>query len=424
MSFSVCPSVEALAHITAPSGAKDDADYRAQAAACLDFQPVSRLRVYHPTDADDDGDDGGNGPLDAPASVQEDSQETTSSSSLSGTADPAVTAVAPAPAPAPTAPPRSSPIKISLLSSSEEEDQDQGQVPDDKPTTATTAVQHEPADESSSCQTPPSTVPDSQPAADVDNNNHGHIRYARDRGHDQDQDQPHPKKPRLDPPPPRSPQPPAPAHPKATAAPDPSSSSSSAETLLTHLPLQIRPPAPPPSSTTDFSTHITPTLRMLAARLSLQRVFRPAMQTRPLRPLERGCWVLRIRVVLRRGEGEEEEGGIWSSYIFARFWNYLRTFVGARGHAGWGVWCHCEVDTTTTTKDNNNNADNNNNTADDDGGEEYSTSISLTVRVYTWGETAPHIYLLLYLASEKRVKRLRSGVEWRDGAEQCIIRMH
>jgi hypothetical protein len=43
------------------------------------------------------------------------------------------------------------------------------------------------------------------------------------------------------------------------------------------------------------------------------------------------------------------------------------------------------------------------------------------MKVYAWGEIASHIYLLLFLASERRIRGMQA--EWRDGAEDVVIQM-
>ncbi|EAU32074.1 predicted protein [Aspergillus terreus NIH2624] len=58
---------------------------------------------------------------------------------------------------------------------------------------------------------------------------------------------------------------------------------------LSQLPLQIQSPLPP-ISTAAFTSHITPTLAMLASRLRSARTYTPLHQTRPLDKLERGHW--------------------------------------------------------------------------------------------------------------------------------------
>lgn len=52
---------------------------------------------------------------------------------------------------------------------------------------------------------------------------------------------------------------------------------------------------------------------------------------------------------------------------------------------------------------------------------EFGTAQPLTMKVYAWGEVASHIYLLLFLASERRIRGMQA--EWRDSAEDVVIQM-
>lgn len=140
--------------------------------------------------------------------------------------------------------------------------------------------------------------------------------------------------------------------------------------------MEIRPPPPPVSM-----SHLTPemlvteSLRQLASKMPLSRLYRPQQQMRELRPMERGHWLI------------DCQG--WKEELRGRHWDCLGNFIG-KGQAGWGIWC---------VRD-----------------EEYKT-----VRVYCWGSLVGYIYLLLYMASESKIKG--TGACWVGGDGQAIIRM-
>ncbi|KAF3020857.1 hypothetical protein E8E15_007723 [Penicillium rubens] len=204
---------------------------------------------------------------------------------------------------------------------------------------------------------------------------------------------------------------------------------------LSTLPLEIHPPKPP-ISTAPYTTHITPTLSMLAERLNPARTYKPSSQTRPLDPLERGYWLVHLAIENQiqnqdrdpadllqnpnpnpNPDSDPEHGTTnpsqkptenpnpkskentrtWPYPLFHAFWSFLSDFVGRDGRAGWGVWCILEAAPSTLSH----------------------THVSL--KVYTWGEVAMHVYLLLYLASERRVRGM--GVQWRDAREEVVIQM-
>ncbi|KAL4996740.1 hypothetical protein BDV10DRAFT_171389 [Aspergillus recurvatus] len=205
---------------------------------------------------------------------------------------------------------------------------------------------------------------------------------------------------------------PAPAKPSAAAEAEAPPGSRGYPPVLSTLPLEIKPP-PPPISSSPFTTHITPTLEMLSNRLKTPRTYNPIFQTRDLDILERGYWYLRLTLV----PGSERENRTsstalcWDKPLFTRFWTFLSDFICKEGRAGWGVWCILEEQ-----RDRDRHANG-----------EYSTSAGpvnarfLSLKVYAWGEIASHIYLLLFLASERRIRKM--GAQWRDGRDEVVIQM-
>ncbi|KAJ5817321.1 hypothetical protein N7447_009554 [Penicillium robsamsonii] len=182
---------------------------------------------------------------------------------------------------------------------------------------------------------------------------------------------------------------------------------------LSTLPLEIHPPRPP-ISTSPFTTHITPTLSMLTERLNPARTYKPSTQSRPLDPLERGYWLVRLAIEPQQHRDPADlpdqtpnpkprpkKYRTWPSPLFHAFWSFLSDFVGRDGRAGWGVWCILEAGTPTPLT--------------------ISSDTHLSLKVYTWGEVAMHVYLLLFLASERRIRGM--GVQWRDSREEVVIQM-
>ncbi|KAL1997960.1 hypothetical protein VTN02DRAFT_347 [Thermoascus thermophilus] len=221
----------------------------------------------------------------------------------------------------------------------------------------------------------------------------------------------------------------------ASSSTRPSEPAQSRSISLSSLPLEIHPP-PPPVSTDKFNSHVTPTLHMLAERLKLSRTYRPVRQTRDLHPLERGFWLLLINVLMletdrdedaecgrgkrqtQRGtpasRGQQNEPGArnnWTLPFFTRFWSFLSDFIAKEGRAGWGVWCILEEAESSRTD-----------TAPADHCHGSGTNMKpLTLKVYAWGEIAAHVYLLLFLASERRIRGMQA--QWKDGAEETVIEM-
>ncbi|RAL04584.1 uncharacterized protein BO80DRAFT_490815 [Aspergillus ibericus CBS 121593] len=173
------------------------------------------------------------------------------------------------------------------------------------------------------------------------------------------------------------------------------------------LPMEIRPRSPPISSE-RFVTHITPTLAMLATRLKSPRTYNPIKQTRALDNLERGYWYVRVNLETP-GPNEQHKPAnptpmAWDMTFFTRFWTFLSEFIAKERRAGWGVWCILE-DVETIAQSSR----------------EPGHIKPVTLKVYAWGEIASHVYLLLFLASERRVRKM--GLQWRDSAEEVVIQM-
>lgn len=122
--------------------------------------------------------------------------------------------------------------------------------------------------------------------------------------------------------------------------------------------------APPPPVTIDNLSPdclISDKLAKLATDLSSR--YRP-LGHRPIDPLERGYWSV--------------DCTSWDTDTRAETWSFLHSYVKS-GLAGWGVWCRR-----------------------DDWGD--------NIRIYGWGHVAKHTYLLLYLASGRRIKA--TGANW------------
>jgi hypothetical protein len=140
--------------------------------------------------------------------------------------------------------------------------------------------------------------------------------------------------------------------------------------------LQIRPP-PPVISMTDFTpaSLLTESMERLAQKMPLQILYRPQYQTRDLRAMERGYWLVTCKT--------------WTEEVRTSSWVFLGNFI-EKGQAGWGVWCIREEDFGI-------------------------------VKVYCWGAVVGYIYLLLYMASESKIKG--TGACWIGGDGQAIIKM-
>ncbi|KAF5527766.1 hypothetical protein CGCA056_v000708 [Colletotrichum aenigma] len=138
--------------------------------------------------------------------------------------------------------------------------------------------------------------------------------------------------------------------------------------------LEIHPEGPPVGNAELTPDDLlTPKLRELARQLNIDKRFRPIEQMRELRPFERGHWIL--------------DWTGWRPTLRERAWHFLTDYI-LEGFAGWGVWCTRAEDWSW-------------------------------LRVYCWGYVAGHVYLALYLASERALKT--DTARWVDGAGEVIL---
>ncbi|KAK5152988.1 hypothetical protein LTS14_008096 [Recurvomyces mirabilis] len=152
--------------------------------------------------------------------------------------------------------------------------------------------------------------------------------------------------------------------------------------ILDDLSASVRPPAPM-TALAKFDTHVTASLKYLADHPTMANCYKPASVQRDLRPMERGYWLIPTLE--------------WPAEKQLKFWEYLISFIGD-GQAGWGVWCVRERSQQPLV----------------------TTTIG-TVKVYCWGEVVKHIYLMLYVASESKVRKL--GLQWFDSEDSKVIQM-
>ncbi|KAI1779971.1 hypothetical protein F4818DRAFT_401244 [Hypoxylon cercidicola] len=140
--------------------------------------------------------------------------------------------------------------------------------------------------------------------------------------------------------------------------------------------LEIRAPEPPVSvDDMDPRSFITPGLERLACDLDIPKRYKPKEEARDLRPLERGYWRLDCSTM--------------EPQLKRDTWAYLANYVGT-GVAGWGIWCKRDTDFQW-------------------------------LRVYCWGSVAAHIYLLLYLATQRKIRY--TGSSWIDAEGIPVIIM-
>ncbi|TKA71636.1 hypothetical protein B0A55_07572 [Friedmanniomyces simplex] len=154
------------------------------------------------------------------------------------------------------------------------------------------------------------------------------------------------------------------------------------------LPLALHSPEPA-VSIEKLVTHVTPALEWLAGERSVVKdCYNPVLVSRTVRSLERGYWLV--------------DTSTWSHQLQHDFWRFLKNQVES-GDAGWGVWCMREPGASGRSPP-----------------DQRFGGLG-KVKVFCWGEIVKHIYLMLYAASNSKVRK--AGLQWVDAGEEVVVQM-
>ena len=214
---------------------------------------------------------------------------------------------------------------------------------------------------------------------------------------------------------------------------------------IRNLPDLIQAP-PSPIGKGVFTTHVSLALSTLIARLPLAQYFRPATVTRDVGLLERGYWMIRVKIAsinevteARRalskdelfkalqgrldevnstqrdnqyevwkaasgdfaGQGASKRRDLWTEDEFLGFWDVLTKYV-EDGKAGHGLSVAKDWDCEALTPAR-------------------SSPIYARIRVYTWGEVVGHIWIALWVLSDKRTAYV--PMEWLSADGSMVVKM-
>ena len=168
-------------------------------------------------------------------------------------------------------------------------------------------------------------------------------------------------------------------------------------TALTALPYSIHAP-PPPTSLSTFETHITSSLSSLLTHQDLAKKYAPTTVARDLRTSERGFWSF--------------DTSVWSAQLQIDFWTFL-TKVVSNGSVGFGVWASRSFDEEESSGRTTQ-------TRSEQAVSQPGNGLG-KVQVFCWGEIVEHVYLLLYVASKSKIKKI--GAVWIDAGGDDVVRM-
>jgi hypothetical protein len=212
------------------------------------------------------------------------------------------------------------------------------------------------------------------------------------------------------------------------------------------LPNRIEAP-PPSTGTGSFVTHVSDALSIMINRLPLAKHFRPATVARDVRILERGHWSIRIKIASEQevaearrppeqseivtalnehlagesfhqrearyeswkaaGENLSQLGfskrcDLWTEAEFLNFWESLKSYVedGKAGH-GLSVAKDWAAEAVTPGR--------------------LTQSMYARIRVYTWGEVLGHIWVALWVLSDKKTAYI--PMEWISTDDTVVVTM-
>lgn len=252
------------------------------------------------------------------------------------------------------------------------------------------------------------------------------------------------------------------------------------KSLISSLPTHIFPPSPPVGRG-GYITHVTPVLAVTVNRLPIAKWFRPIHVTRDVRVLERGHWHIPITIAsqavvnearaemsrerklakmakqcnaptskerwekrleleaerktrrdvglssspLEYGEdgefAERKRQDLWTEEEFVRFWATLEECVG-EGKWGWGIRVFRE-DLGGACDDARNPSDSEPLSSPARGAvaSDRNQERRVLLKVTTWGEVIAHIWILLWLMSDKLTAYI--PMEWRTGDDTAVVKM-
>ena len=108
-----------------------------------------------------------------------------------------------------------------------------------------------------------------------------------------------------------------------------------------------------------------------------------------------------------------DEVGGWNQEMRRETWDYLEKIIG-KGRAGWNVHVYRALWEGTIDGEVNGKGKGKEGEGEKGWkGEEW--------RVYCWGEIVGQVYLLLFLASSRKIRGL--GARWVDGEGKVVVRM-
>lgn len=195
-----------------------------------------------------------------------------------------------------------------------------------------------------------------------------------------------------------------------TISPSSSTSQISPSRFLAYRRRKVDPPPPETSLSTTMPSQLTSSLKIL--RQKCTKILEAVQPLRPIQDRERGHW----RLTFEFDHDEAEDNNKWNTMSREKMWEWLASFI-LRGCGGWGAWATFEEGKLERFDG-------------EDGwigemgdqervmGSEDGPAVG-RVKVFCWGEVVLEIYALLFLATNRRVKKC--GAQWIDSHGQAVV---
>ncbi|KAL9623164.1 MAG: hypothetical protein Q9160_002479 [Pyrenula sp. 1 TL-2023] len=170
--------------------------------------------------------------------------------------------------------------------------------------------------------------------------------------------------------------------------------------FLRSLPAKIFPPPPPTGD--SVQPHITRGYAAIATKLPIHMHFRPVSIVRDMHHSERGYWALPLKIIHDSVATEGRASDVWRQSDFANLYRSLQKHITGRT-SDWSVRAFLEVPSCSSHVSTS------------------GSGVHVTLKTTCYAQVIPHVFLLLWILSEKNTGRL--GMCWYGADNQVVVRM-
>lgn len=170
---------------------------------------------------------------------------------------------------------------------------------------------------------------------------------------------------------------------------------------LRSLPTEIFPP-PPPTGDSIVQSHMTRGYASITTTIPIYDNFRPVSVVRDMHRFERGYWALSVKVIHDSVITEGNALDVWCQSDFAKLYCSLQRHITGRT-SDWSVRVFLEVPSSPSHVSTSGN------------------EVPITLKTTCNAEVIPHVFLLLWILSDKRTGRM--GMCWYGADNAVVVKM-